>query len=157
MAATTSIEIKNLFDKDTFDQVIQRINKLQPESQRQWGKMNVAQMLTHLTRVFKVPLSDKPIPRIFIGRLFGWAFKKQLYNEKPFKQGLPTAPSFKVTDEREFEKEKRMLLILIEKFHRNGPEKASRFAHPLFGRFSGEQWGKALWKHVDHHLRQFGV
>lgn len=153
----TTIEIKNLFDATAYQEILQRVHQLQPNSQAQWGKMNVAQMLTHLGRVFKVPLSDKPIPRIFIGRLFGWAFKKQLYNDKQWKPGLPTASSFKVTDEREFEKEKRILLILMEKFHRAGPGVAGKHPHPLFGSFTPEQWGKALWKHLDHHLRQFSV
>ena len=94
--------MKNLFDKDTYTEIIQRINTLTPQSQRQWGKMNVAQMLAHCKEAFKVPLSDKKMPRMFMGLLIGWMIKPKLYNEYPWKKNLPTAPNFIIKDERGF-------------------------------------------------------
>jgi len=69
--------MKNIFDKDTHTEIINRINALTPESQRQWGKMNVSQMLAHCKEAFTVPLSDKKMPRMLLGLLLGWAYKKQ--------------------------------------------------------------------------------
>jgi hypothetical protein len=149
--------MKNLFDKDTYKEIINRINALTPQVQRQWGKMSVAQMLAHSKEAFKVPLSDKKMPRMFIGLLLGWAFKKKLYNDEPWKRNLPTAPNFIIKDERDFEKEKQELLGLINQFYNGGPENVGRFPHPMFGTFTKEQWGKAMYKHLDHHLMQFGV
>ena len=149
--------MKNLFDKDTHSEIIQRINSLSPASQRQWGKMNVAQMLAHCKEAFKVPLSDKKMPRMFLGFLIGWMIKSKLYNESPWKQNLPTAPNFIIKDERDFEKEKQELSGLIDQFHNGGPENVGRYPHPLFGTFTKEQWGKAMYKHLDHHLKQFGA
>ena len=151
------MEIKNLFDNTAYIAILSRLNKLSPGSQRQWGKMQVAQMLAHCKQAFKVPLTDKPIPRMFWGVLLGWMVKSKLYNDTPWKHGLPTAPDFVIKDQREFEKEKAALLELVNTFHNNGPEGVGKYPHPFFGRFTKEQWGKMMWKHLDHHLRQFGV
>jgi hypothetical protein len=149
--------MKNLFDKDTYTAIINRLNTLTPETQRQWGKMTVSQMLAHSKEAFKVPLSDKKMPRMIIGLLLGWAFKKKLYNDEPWKRNLPTAPNFIIKDERDFEKEKLELVTMIGQFYNGGPEKVGSFPHPMFGTFTSEQWGKAMYKHLDHHLMQFGV
>jgi len=149
--------MKSLFDQNTHNEVINRINKLNSTSQRQWGKMDVAQMLAHCRVAFSVPLSEKKMPRSMLGLLVGWAVKKKLYNEDPWKRNLPTAPNFKIRGERDFEKEKQELTGLINKFYTLGPGKVGLFPHPMFGSYTSEQWGKSMYKHLDHHLTQFGV
>ncbi|MGB4844475.1 MAG: DUF1569 domain-containing protein [Ferruginibacter sp.] len=149
--------MKNLFDKETYTEIISRLNSLTPQTERQWGKMNVAQMLAHCKEAFKVPLNDRKMPRMLIGVLMGWAFKNKLYNDDPWKKNLPTAPNFIIKDERDFEKEKQELTDLINRFHSGGPEKVGRFPHPMFGTYTYDQWGKAMYKHLDHHLNQFGI
>ena len=149
--------MKNLFDKDVYAEITNRINSLTAGSQRQWGKMDAAQMLAHCKEAFKVPLSNKKMPRMLIGLLLGWAFKKKLYNESPWKKNLPTAPDFIIKDSRDFEKEKQELTDLITKFHIGGPEHVGRFPHPMFGSLTPEQWGQSMYKHLDHHLQQFAV
>lgn len=149
--------MENLFDKDAYNEIIQRLDTLTPQSQRQWGKMEVAQMLAHCKEAFKVPLSDKKMPRMFIGLLIGWMIKPKLYNEDPWKRNLPTAPNFIIKDTRDFEKEKQELITIINQFHKGGPANVGRFPHPMFGTFTSEQWGKSMYKHLDHHLNQFGV
>ena len=149
--------MKNLFDKDTYTEITNRINMLTPQSQRQWGKMDVAQMLAHCKEAFKVPLSDKKMPRMFMGLLIGWMIKPKLYNESPWKKNLPTAPNFIIKDSRDFKKEKQELTDLINQFHNDAPENVGRFPHPMFGSFTKEQWGQSMYKHFDHHLLQFGV
>jgi hypothetical protein len=149
--------MKNLFDKDTYTEIISRMNALTPNSLRQWGKMDAAQMLAHCKEAFKVPLSNKKMPRMFIGLLIGWAFKKKLYNDDPWKQNLPTAPNFIIKDERDFEKEKMELSAMINQFYDGGPNKVGKFPHPMFGSFTSEQWGKSMYKHLDHHLKQFAA
>jgi Protein of unknown function (DUF1569) len=149
--------MKNLLDKEVYLELTKRAQNLQPNSQSQWGKMNVSQMIAHVSEAYSVPLSDKPLPRMFIGKLIGWAIKPMLYNDKPWKQNLPTAPSFIIKDERNFNAELLKLLNLIEKFHQAGAENIGRFPHPMFGNFTTDQWGMAMYKHLDHHLVQFGV
>lgn len=149
------MEVKNLFDADAHQEIVARLYLLSPESKALWGKMNVSQMLAHCKRAFRVPLSDKPLPRMFAGRLFGWLIKHKLYDNKAYKKGLPTAPNFIIRDEREFEKEKKELLELVHQFQ-SSPEKIGLYPHPFFGSYTKEQWGLSMWKHLDHHLRQFG-
>ncbi len=149
--------MKNLLDEEAYDEITRRVQSLQPEAQAQWGKMNAAQMMAHVQRPFKVALSDKPMPRMMIGRLIGWAIKPKLYNESPWKPNLPTAPDFIVKDERNFNEELLGLLEAIDNFHRAGPEGIGRYPHPMFGKFTKQQWGQSMYKHLDHHLQQFAV
>lgn len=149
--------MKNLFDQDTYEEIKQRLDKLTPQSQRLWGKMDVAQMMAHTSEAFKVPLSKKKLPRMFLGRLLGWMIKSKLYNDSPWKQNLPTAPNFIIKDQRVFDNEKTNLTALVDTFYKAGPEGISKYPHPFFGNFSPDQWGKSMYKHLDHHLQQFGV
>jgi Protein of unknown function (DUF1569) len=149
--------MKNLLDETTYDELTARIQNLQPDSKALWGKMNVSQMLAHVCKAYSIPLSDTATPRMLIGKLIGWAIKPMMYNDKVWKQNLPTAPDFIMTDEKNFSEEKLKLFNLVEKFHSSPLENIGRHPHPMFGKFTTEQWGKAMYKHLDHHLMQFGV
>ena len=149
--------MRNLFDTDTYNETIERINRLTPSTQAKWGKMNVSQAMAHMAATFFVALSEKKLPRMFLGYLIGPFIKSQLYNDKPWKRNLPTAPMLLVRDEREFEKEKSNLLETVKKFYSAGPTGITKHPHPMFGRFTPEQWGQSMFKHMDHHLSQFGV
>ena len=149
--------MKSLFDKECYEEIAHRLNTLTPASQRQWGKMDPAQMLAHCKAAFTVPLSDQKIPRSFLGLLVGWMVKAKLYNDSPWKKNLPTAPNFIIKGDRDFEKEKQELFGLIDQFYNGGPANVGKFPHPMFGTYTSEQWGQSMYKHLDHHLRQFGV
>lgn len=149
--------MKNLYDTATYNEIVSRMETLSHHSQRQWGKMEVAQMLAHCQEGFKVVLSDKPLKRSLLGILLGWAFKSQLYNDKPWKQGLPTAPNFVIKDKRAFDEEYAKLKSQIDAFYTRGPQQSGKYPHPMFGRFTPEQWGQAMYKHLDHHFRQFSA
>lgn len=151
------MEVKSLFDKATFEEIIARMNQLNSSSQRMWGKMTVSQMLAHCKEAFKVPLSSKPIRRSPVGILFGWMFKSKLYNETPWAKNLPTAPNFIIKDDRNFEVEKNDLLSMVSNFYQRGALGIGDRVHPMFGQLTASQWGKSMWKHLDHHLKQFGV
>lgn len=150
-------KMESLFENKTYNDVVERINLLSPASTAQWGKMNVSQMLAHCKEAFTVPLSDKKTPRMFMGRMVGWLIKSKLYSEDPWKKNLPTAPNFLIKDERNFDDEKKELLALINKFYTSGPSKVGKYPHPFFGGFTPDQWGMSMYKHLDHHLRQFAV
>lgn len=149
--------MKNLFDNSTYDEIVHRLEQLRPEMKAQWGVMTPAQMLAHCKEAFKVPLSPVKLPRMFLGYILGPLMKHQLYNDKPWKRNLPTAPNFKIRDERNFDAEKNGLMQLVNQFHHAGPDGISKYPHPMFGTFTPEQWGKSMYKHLDHHLTQFGV
>lgn len=146
--------MNSLFETDSFTQIKNRLNALAPSSERKWGKMEVAQMLRHCQHPLNVSLGKGNIKKQFFPLAF--LFKKSLYNDKPWRQNLPTAKSFKITESKDFELEKAELEKLIEEFHRL--KNATHWEpHPLFGKFTPQQWGQMQYKHLDHHLKQFGV
>ncbi|MBN8668921.1 MAG: DUF1569 domain-containing protein [Chitinophagales bacterium] len=148
------MEIKSLFDPVAKQQILDRIELLTPETQRVWGKMDVAQMLTHLQKPIGVALGTHEVKGNLMMRLIMPFFKKMLYDEKPYKRSLPTDKTFIITDHRIFEQEKKILMDMIHQFT---PQNMATEVHPVFGRMTKENWSKAMWKHADHHLKQFGV
>ena len=148
------MEIKNLFDPAVKQEIIDRINKLTPQTQHLWGKMNVAQMLAHVQLPISCAYGTHQVKGSFLLKLLGPLFKGILYNDKPYKQGLPTDPTYVVVDSKDFEKEKQGLL---EKLNRFSGETIVLENHPVWGKMTKEQWSRATWKHLDHHLKQFGV
>ena len=150
--------MKSLFDTGTYNETMQRLNSLTPAAERQWGKMDAAQMMAHCKEAFKVPLSDKPIKGApLLMRLLGRFVKSKLYNDSPWKPGLPTSPNFVIKDQRNFDSEKKQLIELATKFYELGPGKVGNHPHPFFGTFTKQEWGQSMYKHLDHHLRQFGA
>lgn len=149
------MEVKNLFDPAVKQEIIARINKLTPQSERQWGKMNVSQMLAHLQPAIKIAYGTHQPKGHFFFKLILPFFKSKLWDNKPYKKGLPTDQTFIMTgSEKDFEKEKAAVLELIDQFSEpnlNGER------HPVFGKMTKENWSKAIWKHIDHHLQQFGA
>lgn len=148
------MEVKNLFENAVKQEIINRINKLTPQSQRLWGKMDVAQMLAHCQMPLGVAVGRHKLKGSFFIRIIGPMFKNLLYNDKPFKKNLGTDPSFKMTGTKDFEKEKQGLIAMIENF---SEATMSDEPHPIFGKMTKEQWSKGTWKHLDHHLQQFRV
>lgn len=149
--------MKTLFDPAVTSEITGRIEKLSPSSQALWGKMNVAQMLVHCTIAAEFACGDHAAKQMFIGKIFGQPFKAAFFNEKPFKRGLPTSPKFIVTNQPDFEKEKRRLLAIVERFSSNGPAGVTKYPHQWYGMLTPEQWSSGMYKHLDHHLRQFGA
>ncbi len=149
--------MKTLFDQAALEESLSRIEQLSPESQGQWGKMNVAQMLKHCSSTMEVARGQRHIKRMFIGYLLGGMIKKHFYNDAPVKRNSPTHATFVVVDEKDFEQEKQTLIEHLKAFTAAGPEGCTSAAHAFFGPLTKEQWGMGMYKHLDHHLQQFGV
>ncbi|HEY1678405.1 MAG TPA: DUF1569 domain-containing protein [Candidatus Sulfotelmatobacter sp.] len=149
--------MKNLFEPDAVDEVIARIDRLQPSSPRQWGKMNVAQMMAHCSATLDMASGKINPPRIFIGRILG-PFVRPIYtNEKPFSKSNPTDKALVIADQRDFSQEQQRLKQTVQQFHEGGEAKCTRHPHPFFGKLSAQDWSRGMYKHLDHHLRQFGA
>lgn len=150
--------MKSLFNSSDNQEIIARLNTLTNVSQGLWGKMNVAQMLAHCQEPLLVAFGEKELKRGFIALLFGGFMKNQLTRgEKPFSKNLPTDKTFIVVDSREFEIEKRKLITLVNRFFVSGNQGITKKDHPFFGKMTPQEWDTIQWKHLDHHLRQFGV
>lgn len=148
------MEVKSIFEPSVKQEIIDRINKLTLESQRKWGKMDVAQMLAHCRLPLQVNMGLLTLKSSGIKKLIFPLFKKILYNDKPYKQGLPTDKLYVMTGTvKDFENEKQKLVELLKSYSESS---AVIEKHPVFGKLTKEQWSKATWKHLDHHLKQFG-
>jgi Protein of unknown function (DUF1569) len=149
--------MNNLYNQLDVDGILKRIEQLQPDTQRLWGKMNVGQMLAHVNVSLETAMGLNFPKRMFIGKLIGGFMKSKVLNETTLAKNSPTDKYYVFTDTREFEKEKLKAIELIKTFYEAGPSKCTSHPHSFFGKFSPEEWAILQWKHFDHHLRQFSV
>ena len=149
--------MKNLFERETVDEVISRIDTLRPTTPRQWGKMDVAQMLAHCSAAMDMASDRLKLPRRFIGRLLGPFVKPIFTNEKPSSKNDPTSKELVFSNPCDFVREQEQLRIKVRQFHEGGEAKCTRHPHPFFGALTPQEWSRGMYKHLDHHLRQFGA
>ncbi|MBT8291153.1 MAG: DUF1569 domain-containing protein [Muriicola sp.] len=147
--------MKSLFESEAYGEILSRLDQLKASDSGLWGKMTVGQMVWHCQVPLKVAVSNKPNSKKG-NLLVRWFFKKSLYNDRPWRKNLPTSPFAKTTEAKDFTTEREKLRALITEFHQLNNRKTWS-PHPLFGRLTHEQWGMMQYKHLDHHLRQFGV
>jgi hypothetical protein len=146
--------MKSILDKATRDEVISRIHQLNESSNAEWGQMNVYQMVRHCVLCDELYQGKSTHKRSFMGRLFGKAALKNLLSDQPFPKNAPTSKAFKVKDEDgDVEAEKNKWIALIQAYEHYSND----YIHWFFGKMSKEQLGQFVYKHHDHHLRQFDV
>ena len=150
--------MKNIFTKEITNEVISRINNLKPETQPKWGKMNVAQMMAHCAVSYETVYTDKhPKPGAVAKFFIKLLAKKQVVSEKPYPKNGRTAPYFLITNERDFEKEKNQLIDYLNKTQELGETHFDGKESHAFGKLTKQEWNNLFYKHIDHHLQQFGV
>ena len=150
--------MKNIFDKEVSSEIVNRINNLSPEQRAVWGKMDVAQMLAHCNVTYEMVYDNKhPKAKGFKKLMLGWFIKPIVTNEKPYKKNGHTAPAFKIVDQRVFETEKQRLTDFISKTQQLGEKEFDGKESNSFGILNKTEWNNMFYKHLDHHLNQFGV
>jgi hypothetical protein len=152
--------MKNIFDKSVTDEVIDRINRLTPENQPVWGKMNAGQMLAHCSVTYDYiydPRHQKTKAKGLKKFLLKALIKKGVCGEKPYPKNGRTAPQFLITDQKDFEKEKSKLIGYIKQTQEEGAESFDGKESHSFGVLNTTEWNNMFYKHLDHHLTQFGV
>jgi hypothetical protein len=150
--------MKNVFNPTDSAEIINRIEKLTPSSKPLWGKMSVAQMLAHCNVTYELVYEDKhpkpgPIKR-FLLKTF---IKNVVVNEKPYKHNSRTAPVFLINEDKDFETEKQRLTDHIKKTQKMGENYFEGKESHSFGPLNKTEWNNMFYKHLDHHLNQFGV
>ena len=143
------------FDPAVQAELRQRLETLSGSARPEWGRMNPPQMLAHCAAALAMVTGDlqvKPVP----ARIFGWLLKGVVLGERPFRKGVPTAQEFVQADAADFQLEKGRFLAAFHKLA-PGPQAILCHKHPFFGKLSDQQWGILVFKHLDHHFRQFGV
>lgn len=145
--------MQNIFDEKTYKYLRQRIENLQPDAIRQFGKMDIAQMFAHCDNQLKVAIGT-----LIVADESTFVRRNIIRRILPYINTIPkrteTSDSLKVTDIRHFETEKKKLLDSLEAMYKRGM-KADWQAHPAFGKMSGREWAHLIALHLDHHLHQF--
>lgn len=148
----------NVFNKKDVDELIGRINKLKADSQPNWGTMSVEKMLAHCNVTYEMVYDSKhPRPSGFMRFVLRLIVKPTVVNNVPYKQNLKTAPAFIISDERNYEIEKSRLIDYIVKTCELGENFFDGKESLSFGKLNKFEWNNMFAKHLDHHLRQFGV
>ena len=150
--------LPNIFTKEVTANIVQRINKLTPQTQALWGKMSVDQMLAHCNVTYEMAYEDKhPKPNTFMKFILKMMVKNTVVNETPYKKNGQTAPAFIITDAKNFEGEKNRLVSFIERSQQLGENHFDNKESHSFGVLSKTEWNNMFYKHLDHHLSQFNV
>lgn len=148
--------MKTIFDHTTRAELLIRINNLSEKNVAAWGKMTLFQMMKHCTLWDEWIQSGAGTKQLFIGKLIGrMLLKKVLKDEAPLRRNSPTLPAF-VTEKTsgDIEAQKAAWSKLIRQYENYS---APVFLHAFFGKMTKEQVGFLVYKHTDHHLRQFGA
>lgn len=148
----------NIFTKPVVDQLINRINNLKPDTQPLWGKMSVDQMLAHCNVAYEMVYDNiHPKPN-FVARFLITLFAKGfVVGDKPYKKNSPTGPGFIIKGSRDLEKEKARLIAYLERTQQLGEAHFDNKGSHSFGKLKVNEWNTMFYKHLDHHLTQFGV
>lgn len=146
--------MKSIFSDSTRDELINRINSLNEGSIAQWGKMNVYQMVKHCILCEEMYLGKTKYKRNLLGFLFGKiALNKLMKDEAPKKRNSPTKSNFKNLElTGNFDGEKSKWIRLVKEYETYSE---NNFVHWFYGKMTKDQIGISVFKHIDHHLRQF--
>jgi hypothetical protein len=146
----------HLLQPKEYDVFLERLNQLSASDQALWGKMDVAQMLAHVATFLEIGTSDKKVAQMVLGRIFGPFGKRQILTTG-IPKNSPTIPSIKISDGRNFHREKERVLLGLERFYKSGEAGITRQPHQFWGRLTPNEWGRLQYVHLDHHFKQFGV
>lgn len=148
--------MKSIFDKTIREEFIDRVASLNENSKAVWGKMNIYQMIRHCTLWEEMVQGKRQYKRMFIGLLFGKiALRKGLVDDVPLRRNTPTLPELAIKDAGgNIEIQKTEWIAAIRNYENfSNPD----FVHVFFGKMTKEQIGYMVYKHIDHHLRQFAA
>ena len=147
--------MKTMWQPEAREELLARAGKLRPEAPAQWGKLNCSRMLAHVTDGLRMatgelrvapkssPLKYTPIKQLIIYWL-------------PFPKSAPTAPELLARAPGEWEREVSQFRDALQQFVSRKDEQQWP-AHPAFGNLSNKDWGVLVYRHIDHHFKQFGV
>jgi len=133
--------MKNLFEPGAVQEVMARIKEFKPSAQRQWGKMDVAQMLAHCPAAMQMASGKLVAKRTLIGRIIGPRVRHVLTDDSPFPRNSPTAKELKVGS-CDFAQERERLKQCIPQFHEGSESRCTQHPHPFQDHASGMEHGQ---------------
>ncbi len=151
------MERKSFYDDNAYETLRGRIAALTAETEPAWGSMNTAQMCAHCAEVAEVAGGKPLVGTPWFIRLIGGFIKRMVLSDRPYPRSSRTHPQYLISSAVEFDEQKARLLKILGELHEVGCEAAEGTVHPIFGVMTAEETGHATYKHLDHHLTQFGV
>lgn len=143
--------LRNTVDRK---RLIERLYKVKPESRPQWGSLTAPRMLCHLSDGLAMALGDIAIESLGRKKYQRFPLKHLILYVIQFPRNVQTMPELLATEPNSFEADRERLVQQIERLVRKsdgaGPE------HPLLGVLSNKAWNVLQYKHIEHHLTQFG-
>ena len=134
-----------------------RILRLDPNTIPKWGRMTAPQMICHLSDSFRVGMGEKyasPASNVLQRIFVKWVALRTPLKWPP---GVPTRPEIEQgrggTAPTDWESDRAELIKVMDAF----ANRSTFGEHPAFGKMSQRDWLIWGYRHVDHHLRQFGV
>jgi hypothetical protein len=150
--------MKDIFDPGVTEEQLRRIRALSADRRPLWGKMDAGQMLAHLCVVYELTYETRHRrPGPLLRWLLRTFVKRGVVGEKPYPRNSPTAPAFRISTPRDFEHERERLIDYLRRTQALGREAFEGRDYPSFGPMTAEEWNTLFFKHLDHHLTQFGV
>lgn len=150
--------MKNLFTEKDTQETLKRIDSLTENSKTNWGKMSVGQMLSHCSVTYEMVFTDKhKKPNLFLKLILKTFIKKAVVSEKPYPKNGKTSPQFLITDKKDFLKEKETLKNYMKQTQKLGESYFEGKESNSFGKLTAAEWNAMFYKHLNHHLTQFGV
>lgn len=142
-----------LLDPAARAELVQRLRRVTPDAARRWGRMTAPQMICHLADHMRVGLGEIPVRDV--SNAFGRTVLKWLAVDLPLRwpHGLRTAREMQSSPPTDWDSDVGAVEGLIERVAMGG----AAGVHPLYGPLTPHVWARLSWKHIDHHLRQFGV
>jgi uncharacterized protein DUF1569 len=147
--------MKTIWNDQDHRELQDRVGKLSAARKAQWGKMSAPQVVVHLSDALKMATGELPCASKRLPIRYP-PLKQLIIYALPFPKGAPTAPELLTRAPGEWAGDVAELKTLLDRFVTRGPT-APTAEHPAFGRLTGKSWGVLVYKHMDHHLRQFGV
>ena len=147
--------MRSLCDDPWRQEILSRARRLTPESRALWGKFTVDRMLAHVVETFRMGLGELPVKSKKL-ILRHWPLNVLAVYVLPMPKGLPTARELVARPAESLNSELASLETYLEKFGR-AQDRREWPEHPALGKLSRRAWGRLGYKHIDHHLRQFGV
>jgi hypothetical protein len=150
--------MKNIFLKETTEELIERLSHLTEDTQPAWGSMDAAKMLAHCNVTYEMVFEDKhPVAKGFKRFMLKKFVKPIVVGAKPYKKNSPTAPAFLIKSEKNFQEEKGRLENYLRKTQSVGKEAFEGKESNSFGNLSADEWNTMFYKHLDYHFTQFGI
>jgi hypothetical protein len=147
--------VRRMHDPAVRESIRARLEQLRPDSPRKWGKMTADQMLWHLNQSLENTLG-RLVPAPMKMPMPVGVIRFAVFN-LPWPKGAPTPAEYRAGERHDFAAEKARCLRLIDEMTSRGMESGTWGRSAAMGPLSGEDWSRLQAKHLEHHLKQFGM